>query len=500
MEKIVILSRVSSLPQNIEPQTKELVDYAYRLGYSKEQMIVIETVESAIKLSEEERLGIQKLKYSIENDNVKCVVCWEPSRLSRQQKTLYSIRDYLISKKIQLYILHPECKLLDDNGNIDPTSNIVFSIFSVIAENEMTTKIERFKRAKNQLRQEGKKFAGAVRFGWVKTSDKHCVPHPLHSKIIQSIYDHYANTDHSLYETYMWAMTQWPEEFPLLEYKKAQHKIRHWFEHSVYYTGDWCYQPLITKETWDKVHEKMHQGRCTARRIGKKEYLCRGKIYCGHCGRMMTGSGGNVKAYVCSTDKLHSCQLNIETADWIIWERCKDIININASIDYNKKMIELQQMISDRKIKCSKFESEIKKLEEKNEKLIDLYLNSMIDKDKYTARASQIEQDTLKYKSSINTHQQEIRSLESVLQQTEQDVVFHQNIDVENIDDFKTREEFVRKYIKKMIVTKTAPKHFNITFEYTQPLILNRYWFKVQVRNQRKIIIRVNEDGTEDLL
>ena len=74
------------------------------------------------------------------------------------------------------------------------------------------------------------------------------------------------------------------------------------------------------------------------------------------------------------------------------------------------------------------------------------------------------------------------------------------SVNVDSINDFETRLEFVRRYISKMIITKTEPKHFNITFEFTRPLILVRYWFKVEIRSTKAVIIRVNEDGTEDIL
>ena len=53
--KIIILSRISTAPQSIESQTNDLIREAERLGYDKKHHIIIESVESAIKLSEEER-------------------------------------------------------------------------------------------------------------------------------------------------------------------------------------------------------------------------------------------------------------------------------------------------------------------------------------------------------------------------------------------------------------------------------------------------------------
>ena len=130
--KIIILSRISTSPQDIQSQTNDLIRESERLGFDKDHQIIIESVESAIKLSEEERLGLQKMKHCIETDpSIDCVICWEPSRLARQQTVLYGIRDYLVSHKIQLIILNPYVRLLtQDRTQVDTTANIVFSLFA----------------------------------------------------------------------------------------------------------------------------------------------------------------------------------------------------------------------------------------------------------------------------------------------------------------------------------------------------------------------------------
>ena len=130
MKKCILLSRVSTQQQTLEQQTNELLRFAKNRGYSDLCIIVIEDKESAIKLDEEHRKGLIKMKEYIAGDkDINCVICYEISRISRQQKVLFSIRDYLKERKIQLIILKPYMELLDDKGEITPTANIVFSLF-----------------------------------------------------------------------------------------------------------------------------------------------------------------------------------------------------------------------------------------------------------------------------------------------------------------------------------------------------------------------------------
>jgi DNA invertase Pin-like site-specific DNA recombinase len=499
--KIIILSRISTAPQSIESQTNDLIREAERLGYDKKYHIIIESVESAIKLSEEERIGLQKLKYYIETDkDVDCVICWEPSRLSRQQKTLYSIRDYLISKKIQLYILNPYMKLLtDDRTQMDTTANIVFSLFSTIAENEMMIKKERFMRAKNELTKQGKKSAGAVIFGYMKDKDKNCVLHPLHSKIITDLFTYYAeNEDTSLFETYKYASTKWPEIFPITEYTKAQHKIRHFFDTEYYYKGNWCYPPIISEELWNKVHDKMSKARCKPRYNTKLNYLGRGKVRCKECGNIMTGVGGNVNAYCCCTDKLHSLQINIDIMDWIIWEEVRVAANIASSLDNSSKIIEIDTKITNKKTEYSQIESYINEKTTKLDKLVALYLDDKIDNNIYNRRYEELNKDINDKKKQLEIIQSQINELESVL--SNNNITEIKPVLLDDITDFDIKLEYVRKYLKNVILSRQEDKSILIEFEWLMPLVLPRSKYEYHFKGGRKKVYRINEDGTKDCI
>ncbi len=502
-KKIIILSRISTSPQDIEGQTKDLIRESERLGFDKDHQIIIESVESAIKLSEEERLGIQKMKYYIETDkDIDSVICWEPSRLARRQDVLYSIREYLFEHHIQLYILNPPVQLLtNDRMRYDTNANTVFSLFATLAENEMMIKKERFKRAKNEMRKRGQKFGGATIFGYIKNKEKKCVPHPLHSKIIVELFNHYANTDSSLYDTYVYASGLWSDIFPVREYKKSQRKILHFFETEVYVTGNWCYVPLISKELWDKVHEKMRKSRCAARYNCKRDLLCRGKIYCGYCGRMMTGSGGRTMAYICPTDKLHNIQINWEIADWIMWEETRNVVNINSTFDITKKINEIQKELDAKTALKKQYKEKKQSLQQQNEKLLSVFLNNRINEELFNKKTDDINDHIRICDEYINKLNTEILSYKNMIEDTKTNWNV-KAVNVDNIDDFSTRQEFVRKYIKKMVVERgEIPHSIHIYFEYTQPVITPRSEYIYIYHNQDNLrVYRVNEDGTEDLI
>lgn len=185
MNKCILLSRVSTQQQTLEQQTNELLRFAKSHGYNKEDIIIIEDKESAIKLDEEHRKGLIKMKERIAADStINCVICYEISRISRQQTILFSIRDYLKERKIQLIILKPYMELLDEKGEITPTANIAFSLFSTISENEMMLKTERLQRGRRQKKSEGKYGGGKILLGYKIGEDEKIMVDEEKAKII----------------------------------------------------------------------------------------------------------------------------------------------------------------------------------------------------------------------------------------------------------------------------------------------------------------------------
>ena len=65
--KAILLIRVSTEAQDLVQQREQVVDAAKRDGY--DELILIEDKESAVKLSEEERNGLNRLKETIEHDS-----------------------------------------------------------------------------------------------------------------------------------------------------------------------------------------------------------------------------------------------------------------------------------------------------------------------------------------------------------------------------------------------------------------------------------------------
>lgn len=254
-KKCIILSRVSTEQQDLIQQTNVVKEEAKRLGYKEDNIIIIEDKESAVKLSEEERNGLNSLKSNIINDdNIDCVLTYEISRISRQAKTVYSIRDFLIDHNVQLIVMNPYFKMLKDDGSLSETSNIFFGIFASMAENEGFIRKARFKRGKEKLKQLGKWTGGKILFGYdVDRKTKDFITHETNSHIVKEVFRRYVNEDVS---TNVLARQMRDEGYFLdINELSTQMKVARIIATEEYVKSN-CYPPLITQTTWDLARKK----------------------------------------------------------------------------------------------------------------------------------------------------------------------------------------------------------------------------------------------------
>lgn len=199
-KKAIILSRVSSMHQNLEQQTEAVLRAVHSDGYKDDNIIIIEDKESAIKLSEEERNGLNKMKEHIESDHsIKAVYLYELSRLSRRQLDLFRMKEYLSERHIQLVCIKPYFRLLDDDGNVSQMGSLAFAMFSTFSETEMELKKERMMRGRRYNRSLGKHSGGRTPFGYTTNKEKFYIIHPQNAEIIKRVFSEYVNERRSMF-------------------------------------------------------------------------------------------------------------------------------------------------------------------------------------------------------------------------------------------------------------------------------------------------------------
>lgn len=194
MNKCIILSRVSTERQTLEQQTELLVNKARQDGYDKDNIIIIEDKESAIKLGVNEREGLRKLKREIEKDStIDCVYVFEISRIGRRMDVLIEMRDFFVERKIQLFIYNNNQYLLDEKKELTFAGGLIFTLFSQFAESEMKDKKDRMKRGQLHKKNQNRYIGGRIAYGYMIGDNDEIVINEKEADIVREVFSRYAS-------------------------------------------------------------------------------------------------------------------------------------------------------------------------------------------------------------------------------------------------------------------------------------------------------------------
>lgn len=357
-------------------QTNEVLREVYKDGYTDSNIILIEDKESAIKLSEEERHGLNKMKDHINNNpNIKCVYIYELSRLSRRQLVLFSIRDFLVERKIQLICLKPYFRLLEVNGEMSQTGSLMFSLFSSLSESEMMLKQERMMRGRRRNRELGRSVGGRPPFGYDLDKEKSYVVDPQKSLIISRIFNDYGYNNKSMNEI----AVELKEEgyFANNELNTIRLKIQVILNRTIY-KGEFPYPPIISEELFSVVQQNIKdssQNRVTRK---KEPFLLKGLVCDSRTGYILSTNGA-IETYF---SKHHSgVSIRRNNIDPVVWEHSKMMYERYVmNKDKLLKLIKSQYQTTAKKI--SVIDQEIKDIGIKLERTEESYILGRISKKK----------------------------------------------------------------------------------------------------------------------
>jgi len=497
MGRIILFVRVSTIGQQLESQEDSLKRAALADGYNETDFIIIGKKESAIKLSEEEREGLNELKSIIEKEIIDCIYIAELSRLSRQPKILYSIRDLLFQKKIQLKCLHPQFSLLsEDRTKYDPTANIIFSLFGALAEQEMIEKKERFARGKQRKAQERKYNGGAIPYGYRvdKERDNLIVVNEDEAKIVRLIFD--------LYEA-GFSQPKLAREMRKRGYNHVTISMINNILNNASYCGikkksvgasyERSYDPIISKEQFDKCRSIANSNNTTISK-SRNIYYADKLVRCSTCGGYWSASGSK-NSYHCTTayransiwryenhykDKCKDkTSLSINVLDSILWHysierECVYILN------QNENTIKLyEEAISEIKLKLANIEPRRDELQSKKERLREMYIDGM-SKESYNKKKEEIDNALTEIKAEEIQYKNELSNLDNKIsfikrknpgiwskrdcEQLIQDII--------NIADDKERYDIIHRQVKSVEVLS---KRANYPFRIGRKDIIGKY-------------------------
>lgn len=410
MAKAILLVRVSTDRQSFDEQEQQLFQLAIKDGYTEDNIIPICEKESGRKLKEDERKGLNRMKELIESDNtINCVYAWEISRIARKKTILFSITDYLLSRRIQLVIKEPSLKLLNDDGSINDSAETTFTIFAQLSESEMRNKDARFKRAKNEMKRNHQYRGGFLPLGYTVNDEGKIIIDEEKASIVRLVFDLYNN--HKLTPYTM------PKELKDRGIDMSHSHISKVLANPNYWNGEF-YPMIISKEIWDKkIATAMNNNTVIDK---SPNYFYGAKLIKCDCGSSYIGATITA-TYMCKgkyvgKDCNNTKGISINIVDSLLWWCAKKEYSMFLS---NKSQATKDKLIKEKEVwmqKLNTLESLYNKIQEKLDRQAELYGDLAISKEVYQQRKSKILSEKKELDNNTVSYKSEIERIDGILE------------------------------------------------------------------------------------
>lgn len=476
--KAIALIRVSTINQDLSQQTDTVINEIIKDGYSKDDIILIEDKESAVKLDEEQRLGLNRLKAEILADSsINAVYIFELSRLSRRPEILYSIRDFLINHHIQLVVLKPYMKLLDIDGSLSQTASIMFGIFGALAEQEGYLRKERMMRGVLAKKAQGKYAGGHLPFGYaVDPKTRDIIVDEEQANIVRRMFKMYVEDGMSTNQ-----IARHFNETGELKVcdgsstvDTAVSSIRYMLLNKAYVGGEVdnvftgkrvrnIYPRIVSDALFEAAGKTLVRGKKKQRK-SKNIYLCKGLLKEPN-GYTLTGilSGNVYKVVKYRFDGAYQFYAPLNLVDSVVWHIVKKYHTLSTPKEiketirkYNLEINTLQKKVTTLRAKVSDFETQMMKI---NERIISGRMKEEIG-------------DTMLDKINEQVRDCQLKAIEHQLEQQHLiELIRHikegETIDINSVTDYEEIAEIIHSCVKEILIEKVIDKgiyELSITF------------------------------------
>lgn len=492
MKKSVLYSRVSTGKQDLQSQIDDLKHYAKYNDYE-----IVKSYGETVSGYDitAERIEYDNMKTYVIDNNIKNILCWELSRLGRNSNHTMNEIEFFTKNKINIFFKKENINTLSS----EPTTKLLLTILSSMAELERNSFIERGIRGRDSAILKGKLLGSCPSYGYIKDIEGKWSINTIESKVIKLIFDMALQGD-SLYKICQHLnslkiptrQTIQGKKTTLYSGEEVDAKwrpatIRRYLKKTIYkgikdYKGNMVSIPIIVSpEIWDKVQKRF------ADNIGyinknKHPYLFKGMIRCGRCNRIMSTQTRNHKVgyYLCSgmNDETHKC----ENQGYINTHMIDDnLYSILFNHTYIKEILSRDSLdahsLKEKSGQIDYYYSEIISLKGTVERFKKLYTEGYMIFEEMTKEIGKVTNQIIDINNKISLLNNEIQ----VISKKDINDIIQT---YKNATDYNMKREFVTKYINN--VTLWLIDFANV--DWKQPLHLNEKIIYVEMKSFNYII------------
>ena len=466
-KKTIALIRTSTEKQEVESQKKEIINAILKDGISENDIIVVgQSGASAIKVDDNYKKNMQTVYDLINEGNIANVYAWGIDRIGRNEEILFQFKNFLIQHKVQLVIINPSLRLLNEDGSVNNGVELAFSLFATMAKQEMETKKARFSRAKKTNAENGKFNGGKIHFGYKVINGKYEVDEE-EKNVVKLIFDLYNGGEYSTpklaVELQKRGIKQ-REKAITLHFVTNVLKDTAYIGYSVYNGVKRIYPQIISETKFNDAQKRLkanHKGDITKQT--KHIHLASKLIVCTGCGRHFFASN---RSYYCIGHKYHgknimgheTCNngesISVEWLDVAAWYVAKSC-EINYIYNFTESKAEdAQKQIEVNKQKIHTLEEKINKIEERRKRIALMFINDEITADEQKRQSEKIKSDVKEYHAQIVTLNEENEKLNNIVNYNAEGVLIRLGrLSVSGIyEDVENAYKITHKHLRKITI------------------------------------------------
>lgn len=514
--KAAVYLRVSTAVQHEETQLPDLLNQIkHDNGELKKEHIFKDKI-SGLK-DKAERDGLNSL-LKLTNKDVDVVYIWEISRLSRNPIYFDELINHFKKRGINICFLKPSPLYLYKLGTQeeDLITSIALSIFSKFALFEIQQKVQRQQRGKREaILTRGETYSHKEPYGYKKLNKKLIVNNDLignitgfrtEAEVIESIFKLYTSGNSlmsiakilngyniptrssSFIKKETYKITE-NIEIPTDSVKWGKRSIHNILENTVYAgfkdvnmnikTGKKDFNGkeirkketnrietpnIITKELFYKAQEQFKLNKVVTNKSYKNEFLLRGLLKCGECGKYYVCSANKKNIYKCSDKSVKSFNTKLgcknvtvasENIDKVIWNELKSTYELLKKdqtrntdlLKLNDEINDLNNIINIKTNNAAKLQTQSENLAKRLALVPDSVATTIIKElETLEKDIKRINKEIESLHLKINVANNQIKAINDI---------DNKNIVISNIDDnFTLKAEATKELLKEVLIYK----------------------------------------------
>lgn len=524
MNKTILCAiRVSTERQETESQKQEMLSFCKSIGYAEENIEWIEVAgASARKLNNKYIQMLEDIQTKIKSTpSIKAIAFWHLNRLGRIESKLMEMKEWFIANRIQVFIKNPTITLFEDlqTGKVSASAEIAWAIFAAMVKFDTQEMFEKMVRGKKRNAQ-NKKYNGGIHIktGYKVDENNYIVIDYDSSdyELILLIYNEFA--------TGKWSTMTLAKDLRARGIKKANgewvsyHFIRNLIHDTSYigysskYGCDRIYDPIISKELFDRCQQVMKNNMTQQPKATKYHYFGIKLIKCPVCGYNFVAQAKTYHCFKHSQRAIYdyavdnevcdnSINIGVHVIDGLLWRIASEahIVYLYNLSSENKDEYMNSIEVLNQKINESK--RLLNDIENKKLRIHEGYIDGIYDKKIRDSKLSKVDIEVVTIKQQILSYEDDIAKCNKLIYDMENSVSCLDKIKAamfttDNISDEKEMYDIVHQHIsvvyaeQLMVKDKKTAKLTVVMSDGTIVYYLYFMWAKKGIR-----VFRIDPNG-----